>query len=339
MLSCLRSLLFPSRRQHSGSLVSGVPLLEPAFTEESGAMAGRLRDAWIGMLLGVNSPLELPSNPFERHALKRLGRLLEDEHKVSTLVPRMPSVLPKLLSSFRDPMATSRDLAELIGRDLVSVAEVVRLANTPYYRRSKPVESLEQAVLVLGQRGLRQVVANLLMRPLFSARTGHFSKLAGQMLWEQAELTALLAAGLARSDGEDEFTAYLAGISSNLGLLVGCRVLDELFDGTHTPCSQQFHLEWYLLARQLSAVVVGNWELPAAVLDQLQALADEARQLGERTARRLLLAEQCSHYEMLRLQGRLNQTEAGGWLLQPHMLPLLRVLEEARQRFEPALRR
>lgn len=335
MFKRLMAWLFSVGRTAAGK-APVVPLLEPDYADDSGAMAGRLRDVWIGMLLGVNSPQPLSANLFEQRALKRLQRLLDAPAREADLIPRMPSVLPKLLSSFRDPSSTNRDLADLIGRDLVSVAEVVRLANTPYYRRSKPVESLEQAVLVLGQRGLRQMVANLLVRPLFNARQGHFSRLAAPLLWQQAELTALLSGGMARSLGEDEFNAYLAGITSNLGLLVGCRVLDELFDGSHTPASQQFHHDWYLLARRLSARVAATWELPQQVLTLLESLADETRQLSDLAARRLLLAEQCSHYEMLRLQGRLSQTDAGGWLLQPHMLPMLSLLEEARQRFEPS---
>lgn len=264
----------------------------------------RIEQTFMGMVLGVNSPQVAPLNDFERNALKRFAALLDTDLGDSRLIPRLPSVLPRLMNYFRDPTTTSRELADLIGRDIVSVSEVIRLANSPYYRRASEARSLEQAVLVLGQRGLRQMVANLLVRPIFSERQGHFSAIAGVLLWEHSEKTALVAAALAREKAGDEFTAYLAGISSNLGLLIGCRVLDALFDGNQIPSSLAFRSQWLQLARRLTAAVARAWEFPegACALLEFRGAADPSRLPCE--AMQLYSAQRFSQFHSLQALGR-----------------------------------
>ncbi|WP_373185181.1 HDOD domain-containing protein [Halopseudomonas sp.] len=274
----------------------------------------RIEQAFMGMVLGVHSPQNKPLNDFERRALKAFSALLDSDLADNRLIPRLPSVLPRLMSYFRDPSTTSKELAQLIEQDIVSVSEVIRLANSPFYRRASEARSLEQAVLVLGERGLRQMVANLLVRPIFSERQGHFSAIAGLLLWEQSGKTALIASALARQEQGDEFNAYLAGISSNLGLLIGCRVLDRLFDGSQTPSSLAFRAQWLGVARQLTARVARAWEFPAAtcaVLTQLGRL-EPSRLPPE--AMRLYSAQRLSQFQGLQSSGRLpaaDPTQSG----------------------------
>lgn len=269
----------------------------------------RIEHAFMGMVLGVHSPQETALNEFEARALKVFAGLMDGDLADTRLIPRLPAVLPRLMNYFRDPSTTTRELADLIGRDIVSVSEVIRLANSPFYRRASEARSLEQAVLVLGQRGLRQMVANLLVRPIFNERQGHFSAIAGVLLWEQSEKTALITAALAQKDKGDEFAAYLAGISSNLGLLIGCRVLDSLFDGSHTPSSLAFRAQWLAIARRLTARVARAWEFPdqaCALLEQV-CEANPARLPSD--GMRLYSAQRLGQFHSLQRCGRLPVTD------------------------------
>lgn len=300
-----------TRPELEGKAVSipSLPVSADARATNDQPVDERIEQAFMGMVLGVHSPQNAPLNDFERRALKAFTALLDSDLADNRLIPRLPSVLPRLMSYFRDPSTTSRELAELIGQDIVSVSEVIRLANSPFYRRASEARSLEQAVLVLGERGLRQLVANLLVRPIFSERQGHFSAIAGLLLWEQSEKTALIASALARQERGDEFNAYLAGISSNLGLLIGCRVLDSLFDGNQTPSSVAFRAQWLGVARQLTARVARAWEFPAAtcaVLTQLGKL-EPSRLPPE--AMRLYSAQRLSQFHGLQSSDRLPATD------------------------------
>ncbi|UAW97635.1 HDOD domain-containing protein [Halopseudomonas nanhaiensis] len=268
--------------------------------------ADDIQRAFLGLLLGVHSPLPLALNRFELAAIRRLDSLADSDLNDHALVPRLPAILPRLMTSFRDPATSSRELADLVGRDLVSVSEVMRLANSPFYRRSSEAKTLEQAVLVLGQRGLRQMMANVMLKPVYNSQRGHFSTIAAPLLWEQAEKTAAVNAALARANDEtDEFSAYLAGLCSNLGLLIGARVLDGLFDGSETPSSELFREQWLQAARRLTAAVARAWDFPDATQ---QALAGLQKQSGVRLpapSQQLYSAERFSQYHGLLSRGRL----------------------------------
>ncbi|MBL4834622.1 MAG: HDOD domain-containing protein [Pseudomonas sp.] len=310
MWTRIRSLFLSAPAPASASTPVRTAPAETGTTSFVETADSRIEQAFIGMVLGVHSPQAAPLNDFERRSLKAFAALLDSNLVDNRLIPRLPAVLPRLMNYFRDPTTTSRELADLIGRDIVSVSEVIRLANSPYYRRASEARSLEQAVLVLGQRGLRQMVANLLVRPIFNERQGHFSAIAGVLLWEHSEKTALIAAALARQDDGDEFTAYLAGISCNLGLLIGCRVLDGLFDGSQIPSSLAFRAQWLDLARRLTAAVARAWEFPGdacAVLEQL-GTTDASRLPSEGV--RLYSAQRLSQFHSLRSEGRLPGSEA-----------------------------
>jgi hypothetical protein len=74
--------------------------------------------------------------------------------------PRRPLLLPELVRAVNDSDTTRRELAQMIARDPALVGSLLKLANSPIYRRgSQPVESLERALAVLGTMGTRSLVA------------------------------------------------------------------------------------------------------------------------------------------------------------------------------------
>jgi HD-like signal output (HDOD) protein len=303
MWAQLKNLFFPSPSLPGPGIARSRPL-GPGAHGLPEDPCHEIEQAFLGLVLGVHSPSDAPLNRFESRALRTLEGLIDGGTTDNNLVPRLPAVLPRIMNYFRDPSTTGKELAELIARDMVSVSEVIRLANSSYYRRASEVRSIEQAVVVLGQRGLRQMVANLLVRPIFSVRQGHFSAIAGPLLWVESEKTALVCAALARQARGDEFSAYLAGISSNLGLLAGCRVLDSLFDGKDVPSGREFRIRWQRAARQLTVRMAGDWEFPQSACELLAALTEASA--GPGSADDLLgRAERFSRFQSLRIRGRI----------------------------------
>src|SRR5689334_22077976 len=70
--------------------------------------------------------------------------------------PRRPMLLPQLLRAVNDSDTTRKELATLIARDPSLVGSLLKLANSPLYRRgSQPIEGVERALAVLGTQGVR----------------------------------------------------------------------------------------------------------------------------------------------------------------------------------------
>jgi len=197
--------------------------------------------------------------------LDELIRLTRDPQAAAALVPRVPAVIPQLLRSLRDQDSSSGDLARQLAQDAVLVAEVIREVNSPYYQPATPVRNLEGALLLLGQNGLRMLLARVAFRPIISLQAGALARLAAPQLWRQSEGSALAASLLAPHHGADPFEAYLAGLMHNIGLVVALRVIDQLLPGGGLPDDDVFGARLIQGARLMSAGIAGQWELPPAI--------------------------------------------------------------------------
>jgi len=231
--------------------------------------------AFYGLVLGVNSMLDREPNGFETRALRDLDRLLAADVTHSDLVPRLPAVIPRVMTALRDEDSSAADLAAELGRDAVLVSEVLRLSNSALYRAGKEITSLERAVFTLGRTGIRQLVANAALKPLLNPKSGHFSQLSGTLLWEQSEKAAVACDYLAKAEHVDRFHAYLTAIVQNVGFAVALQVLDRRFDGSEAPHSQRFREQWVKRSRRLAVLIADEWEFPPAVLDVLKGRSEE----------------------------------------------------------------
>ena len=201
----------------------------------------------------------------EAGILAELARLARDPAAAGALVPRVPAVVPQLLKSLRDDSVSSGDLARQIARDAVLVAEVIREANSPYFRSGRPVTTIDGAVMVLGENGLRILLARVAFRPVINMQGGRATdrivRLVAPRLWLHADACALAASLLAPELGADPFEAYLSGLVLNVGLLVAFRLIEQLGHPV-VPQSDAFCAALLDGARELSAGIAAHWELP-----------------------------------------------------------------------------
>jgi HD-like signal output (HDOD) protein len=159
------------------------------------------------------------------------------------------------------------------------VSEVIRIANSPRYRATRAMGSLQDAVMVLGQNGMNQLVTNVAMRPVFSMQTGRFSQAAKTHLWEQAARCAHACAYL-RGHSADQFEAYLAGMIINAGLIPALRVLDQCYVGPRAPDTVAFHEGFLKLGLKISANIAKEWNFPEGVSQAVESLGAEPAPLA-----------------------------------------------------------
>jgi HD-like signal output (HDOD) protein len=227
----------------------------------------------------------------EARILAELRRLAGDPAAAGELVPRVPAVVPQLLRSLRDESASSGDLARQIARDAVLVAEVIREANSPLFRRSTPVRTIDGAVVVLGENGLRILLARVAFRPIINMQGGLLARRVAPRLWMQSDTCALAASLLAPECQADPFEAYLAGLMGGVGLIAAVRLIDHL-DQPVVPQSDAFCHALLNTARELSAGIANQWGLPPFVAGAiLRASRAGATPLADTLGRAELLAK------------------------------------------------
>ena len=246
---------------------------------------------WLTASSGFNARPEQ-----EAQILAEVRSLAADPVCASGLVPRIPELVSQLLTALSDENISTGALSAQVGRDLVLVAEVIREANSAYYRPVTPIETLEGAVTMLGLNGLRMLLARIAFRPLVRVKVQGVARLVAPDVWKHSERCAFAASVMAPGLSAGVFESYLAGLMQNLGLQVAFQVADRVCQGK-VPGSSEFGVALFAASRQLSSVIANHWDFPPEVVEAIAQAGDpdgshlaQALAQGDRIAKlRLLL--------------------------------------------------
>lgn len=184
-------------------------------------------------------------------------------------MPRLPALVPQLLSEMRREDVDAASLATVLQRDATLAGDVMRVAGSAHYRRGQPPASLQQAVQAIGHEGLRHVVLSSVMRPILRGDARDPGYRIAARLWSHTEATAWLCGRLAIGQA-DPGAAQLAGIVAGTGLAALSRMvpLPVLADAATDAGFAKRFLE---LARPIAGRAGVHWALPGPVLEALDA--------------------------------------------------------------------
>jgi HD-like signal output (HDOD) protein len=215
----------------------------------------------------------LDTNELESEVLEALGAILKSQQSGAALVRRLPGMIPQLLQSLRSDNFSGAQLSRTISNDVVLVAAVIRLANSSLSGTGKSISSVEHAVMVIGQAGLRHLITSVAFRPIIDMHSGHFTRTLAPRIWDHSERCAVANRALAESMGIDPFEAFLAGLVQNVGLIVSLRVMDQIAKGNQDLGSEMFCARLIRHARVLTCNIGREWNFPDSVT---QAIGEQA---------------------------------------------------------------
>lgn len=223
-------------------------------------------------LLGYATPAPEITSPHPKleQAIAQLEEIAA--HFDLRRIPRLPTLVPQLMAMMRRDRTTANDIAELLVRDPLLTGEVLRVANSVWYRRStKAITTLLQAVRIIGHEGLRHALLASVMRPIMRTQTGGPYAVIGERLWRHTESRMWLCGKLAVGYC-DVSEAQLVGTLSGTGTSALLRTA-SLPLLAETAADPMLAPRFMAIAARLSAQAAAHWELPESV--QL-ALSPEA---------------------------------------------------------------
>lgn len=326
------------------------PVAAPATVPETAPLPGRgmaFADDWVtpmqrdqldfmfsSWLFETESQAEVFANPVEKAILGELDEVVRSQEAGAHLLRRLPGVIPQLLQSLRSGEFAGPELARRIAGDLVLVTEVLRLANSVSNSPGAPITSVEHAILVLGQDGLRRLITSVAFKPIIDLRSGTFTRMLAPRLWDQSERCALANRLLARDESVDPLDAFLVGLISNVGLTVSLRVIDRMSDARQPLGSPTFCNGLASIGRDLATAIGADWHFPSSMLAAIREQgAPRAASALSPLGRILFMGDYLSKMDILARHGRVDTTDkrvlAG---LQPREIDCLRQLAEVEER-------
>lgn len=279
------------------------------------------------------------TNGNEDAILAALDGVVKSEQAGAHLVRRMPGVIPQLLQSLRNGDFTGPELARKISQDLVLVAEVLRLANSAAFSPGKPITSIDHAILILGQDGLRQLITGVAFKPIINLNSGNFTRMVAPRLWMQSERCAMANRLLADGEKVNPLEVFLAGLVQNVGLTVSLRVIDQMSDGRQPVGSPTFCNALAGFGRTLAVNIGSEWHFPETVMTAIREQGEALRPAAMSPVGRVLwMGDYLSKISILLRHERLNASD-------PHVADgmsdrekeCLRQLMETEERDRPSL--
>ncbi|MCA9497999.1 MAG: GGDEF domain-containing protein [Nitrospira sp.] len=186
---------------------------------------------------------------------------LEQKLQSCTSLPSPTNVAIQIINLASEPEVDLCSFIRILNCDPALASKILRIANSPLYPYCKKVESLHQAVLVLGLNATISLALSFsLMKSLQSSRrTG----LDYGLYWKRALLSGTASRVLGTACGLVEIEElYLSSLMQDLGMLA----LDQVFPDLYNPLDldQTSHASIISHEDQLLGVnhaAVGSWLL------------------------------------------------------------------------------
>jgi hypothetical protein len=176
------------------------------------------------LALGKARPASMISTSHDE-VVTATAAALVDAATQERYLPRRPNMLPKILSASNDDSFSRRELAALIARDPSLVGNLLKIANSSFYRVTpEPVESVDRAVVLLGTDGIRSLVTAALMQPIFRIGGADFPRFP-EIAWEHTFRSANAAVPYNfLMEESDPYAAELLSLVMGLAEIVVFRV-------------------------------------------------------------------------------------------------------------------
>src|SRR3569833_3914687 len=270
----------PATRTAAKVAATAVPEVVPLTSEETFARLHKLSQG--PMAVGETLPAS------HTDIITATADVLQGASTEDRYAPRRPSLLPQLLRAVNDEDVSRRELVAIISKDPSLVGNLLKMANSPFYRVSaQAIESIDRAVVILGNDGIRSLIAAALTQPIFQIRGGDFPKFP-EIAWEHTFRTAsATVTHTAIVEKSDPFAAQLLGLVAGMAGIVVFRVVLDQYD---TRPELRPHAGVIASLLDTQSVIVGkriasSWGLSdrilAALDDQTTAVAaDRQTALG-----------------------------------------------------------
>jgi putative nucleotidyltransferase with HDIG domain len=189
----------------------------------------------------------------------------------------IPQVALKILRIINDELYEIQNVTEEIRKDQVISARTLKLCNSVIFARRNKIESLDHALVMLGQRLLLKFVISASLNSFFN-QIGQGYSLCKGGLYHHAIGTAVIAEKLANLTGKAEPSmAYTAGLLHDIGKVVLDQFINSGFSlfyrGLNEEGKNFSEVEKQVLGTdhtEVGAELALNWSFPESLVETIR---------------------------------------------------------------------
>lgn len=194
--------------------------------------------------------------------------------QTANLIPAIPKAVQNILLLLNQNDLGIGELADAVRLDPVISGQVLKMANSAYFGRSKQVASIEDAAVIIGIDSIRTMVLGCGL--MAAGETVENFDL--ERFWRLSLLSAYIAKDIAKLYGHDANQAYTAALIHRLGVLAIQRAVPDIASEINQACGDRFPFdradaETSLLGfdhAEVSATIADEWNLPKMISESIR---------------------------------------------------------------------
>ena len=133
-------------------------------------------------------------------------------------VPPFPKVAQRVLGMLDDPSVKAAQLAEVIQYDAAITANILKICNAAIFGLVRKVSSLEEALVVLGHKELKDIIITSSSAKFYKGKVGAGYELEQGDLWRHSVACAIVAKQLSpHVKGTNANTAFTTALLHDIG--------------------------------------------------------------------------------------------------------------------------
>ncbi|MHB8256392.1 MAG: HDOD domain-containing protein [Acidiferrobacterales bacterium] len=194
-----------------------------------------------------------------------VSTLLDDIRHHRLKLPILPEVALKVREAVSDSNAPAARIAKIVSADTALSARLIQVANSPLFRGTNRIESVQTAIARLGVPQVRSLVTSLIMQQMYRTQVPALRQRMKQ-LWEHSTDVAAISHALAR-----KFTtlkpdeALLAGLVHDIGALPILARSEDVPELAGDPCALDEVID--KLHASVGRVILEAWKFPPELVD------------------------------------------------------------------------
>ena len=187
-------------------------------------------------------------------------------------LPTPPVVFHQIQKVLNDPKVSAAQVAAILAEDPAMSVKVLKMTNSAFYGLSREIESVKQAVVIIGMEAIRNLVLSASVLDMFKGKANDQD--FQEKFWRHSLATAFCSRILTRrlrSRGiVDPDTAFSSGLLHDIGKIVLCCFLPTEYEKfaverAKDRKSASFEIEERILGythAQIGSLLAVQWKLP-----------------------------------------------------------------------------
>jgi putative nucleotidyltransferase with HDIG domain len=194
-------------------------------------------------------------------------------------LPTPPIVFNQIQKAINDPNVSAAQIASILSEDPAMSVKVLKLTNSAFYGLSREVDSVKQAVVIIGLEAIKNLVLSASVLDMFKGK--HIDQEYQERFWRHSLATGICARLIARRIQTrgmvDPDTAFSSGLLHDVGKMVlSCHLPAEHKAFMEARASDPATMDWELENKvlgfnhaQVGGFLATTWNLPEKLANSI----------------------------------------------------------------------